>query len=305
MNAATVPGVELGLQDKHVVVLGVADETSIAWGITEAFLNCGAQVRIGFQQKFFSRVRLLCQKHPQLEARRCDVLNETELLDFFESLGERPIDVLVHSIAYGPPEIFTKSPSEVTAEGITQAMAISAHSLPVVVHYAKTRLAEWSSIVAMSFQAAQRAWPLYGMMGVTKSALEGMVRYLSLELGERKVRVNAISPGPVETLAALGIIIAFSRDSAALEQHQGRVLYDSIESVTREQPGLRDSDEMTWARLVWNRVQHALARHCPLPELVSKEDVANCALFLGSDLSRKITGQVIQVDCGLSSTLIL
>ncbi len=305
MNPVAASGVDLGLQGKHVIVLGVADETSIAWGITEAFLNCGAHVRIGFQQRFFSRVRLLCQKHRDLQAQRCDVENETELRDFFESLGERPIDVLVHSIAYGPPEIFTKPPSEVSTEAITQAMRISAHSLPLVVRQAKGRLAEWSSVVALSFQAALRAWPLYGMMGVAKSALEGMVRYVALELGERKVRVNAISPGPVETLAALGIIIAFSRDPAALEQLRGRILHDSMESVTRERPGLRESDELAWARLVWGRVQQALAEHCPLPELITKEDIANCALFLGSDLSRKITGQVIQLDCGLSSTLIL
>lgn len=305
MSAARIPGFDLGLVGKNVVVLGVADETSIAWGIAEAFLCAGAQVRIGFQQKFFSRVRLLCQRHETLDARRCDVTNETELRDFFESLGERRIDVLVHSIAFGSPEIFTRQPSEVSVEALTQSIAISSHSLPVVVRHAKDRLAEWSSIIAMSFQAALRALPFYGLMGVSKAALESTVRYLAVELGERRIRVNAISPGPVETLAALGIIIAFSRDPEAVRRQRGRLLSEGMELATRQRPGLKESDEIAWARLVWDHVQRSFSEHCPLPELTTKEDIANCALFLGSDLSRKITGQVIQLDCGLSSALIL
>ena len=305
MNQVNIPGSDLGLAGKHVIVLGVADESSIAWGIAEAFLNCGSHVRIGFQQRFFSRVRQLFQKYPGLEGARCDVLNEVELREFFDSSGERPIDVLVHSIAYGAPEVFTKGPSEVSPEAISQSMTVSTYSLPLVVRYAKSRLAEWSSVITLSFVAAERAMPFYGMMGVTKSALESMVRYLALELGGRKARVNVISAGPVETLAALGIILAFTQDPEVVRLLPGHILSDTTKAADAESPGLRDSDQMAWARLVWKHVRQVFAQHSALPEPICKEDLADCALFLGSDLSRKITGQVLHVDCGLSSSLIL
>ena len=305
MNQNTIAGADLGLKGKNVVVLGVADETSIAWGIAEAFAECGAHVRIGYQQRFFSRVRPLFQKFTGLEGGRCDVLNEAELEEFFESSGGAPIDVLVHSIAYGSPEIFTGLPSEVSPEAISQSLTVSAYSLLTVIRHAKSRLAEWSSVVTLSFVAAERAMPFYGLMGVSKSALEGVVRYLALELGRLKTRVNVISAGPVETLAALGILLAFSQNPQSAGRLQGRILSDPIKAAEEEHPGLGDSDQMAWARLVWKHIKQHFAEHSALPEAVCKEDIANCALFLGSDLSRKITGQVIHVDCGLSSSLIL
>jgi len=304
MNQANT-GSDLGLEGKQVVVLGVADETSIAWGIAEAFLECGCRVRIGYQQRFFSRVRLLFQKHPGLDGRRCDVLNEAELSDFFESLGDQSIDVLVHSIAYGSPEVFTKQASQVSMEAISQALTVSAYSLPLVVRHAKSRLREWSSVMTLSFMAAERAVPFYGLMGVTKSALESMVRYLALELGRQKARVNAISAGPVETVAALGIVMAFAQDMESTRQLPGTLIGDMMDTAEKETPGLQESDPMAYARAVWKHLQRGFTEHCALPEIICKEDVANCALFLGSDLSRKITGQVVHVDCGLSSSLIL
>jgi len=305
MNQGKNPGTQMRLEGKNVVVLGVADETSIAWGIAEAFLRCGSQVRIGYQQRFFSRVRLLFQKHPGLDGRRCDVLNEAELSEFFESLGDRSIDVLVHSIAFGSPEIFTQPPSQVSIEAISQSMTVSAYSLPLVVRHAKSRLQPWSSVMTLSFAAAERAVPFYGMMGVTKSALESMVRYLALELGRQKARVNAISAGPVETVAALGILLAFNQDTESIGRLPGRLLPESLQAAEKEDPGLRESDPMAFAKLVWKHVQRGFAQTSPLPEIICKEDIADCALFLGSDLSRKVTGQVIHVDCGLSTSLIL
>jgi enoyl-[acyl-carrier protein] reductase I len=295
----------LGLERKDVVVLGVADETSIAWGIAESFLQCGARVTIGYQQKFFSRVRLLFQKYQRLQGARCDVLNDAELKAFFDSLGDRQIDVLVHAIAYGPPEIFTRPPSEVETEASLQSMLISAFSLPKIVRFAKPRLANWSSVMALSFQASERATPFYGMMGVSKSALESLARYLAVELGELKARVNIISSGPVETLAAMGIILAFSRDPEALNRIPGSLLREAMQAATSENRGLRETDELAWAKAVWGHVQKTFAHHCPLNEPICKEDIAGCALFLGSDLSRKITGQVVRVDCGLSSSLMI
>jgi enoyl-[acyl-carrier protein] reductase I len=294
----------LGLEGKNVVVLGVADESSIAWAISQAFASSGAHVWIGYQQKFFSRVRLLLRDHPDIQAGRCDVLNDQEMSGFFDRFRESPIDVLVHAIAFGPPELFTEYPSNVSLEGFCQAMNVSVYSLCKVVRHAKPLLCDWASVMTLTFQASQRAERSYGMMGVAKSALESMVRYLALELGGQKIRVNAISPGPIETVASLGILMAFLEDRSAVDRQQDHMFQSAIDQARREMDDAA-SDELALARLAWKHFQTTFTKKCAIEETVSKEDVAGCALFLGSDMSRKITGQVIHVDCGLSSSLIL
>jgi enoyl-[acyl-carrier protein] reductase I len=294
----------LGIEGKNVVVLGVADESSIAWGIASAFLAHGAKVHIGYQQKFLSRVRQLIAQNPGLESGRCDVLKADEMTAFFERFRDAPIDVLVHAIAYGPPEVFTSDPSGVGAEAFAQMLSISAHSLLGVVRYAKPYLREWASVLTLTFQASERAEPFYGLMGVAKSALESAVRYLAVELGQKRVRVNAISPGPIETLAAIGIVQAFIQDPTILARQRGEVVRLAI-ARARAEAEAAGYDDVTLATSTWRHLQSAHASHCALEELIAKEDVADCALFLGSDLSRKITGQVIHVDGGLSSSAIM
>jgi len=294
----------LALDGKNVVVLGVADESSIAWGIAKAFAAHRARVMIGYQQRFFSRVRLLLERSPAIRGCRCDVTNEAELGTFFEPFSGDPIDVLVHSIAYAPPEVFTKLPSEVSAEARERTMAVSALSLSRVIRFAKPALAPWSSVITMSFQASSRAVPAYGMMGVAKSALESLVRYLALELGRDRIRVNAISPGPVETLAGYGEIMAVSGDPESLKRQRGSAM-EAFRKADEQTAGMAHSRGPEWLQAVARNVQNAVAAQCAIQETVSKEDVAGCALFLGSRLSSKITGQVIHVDCGLSSVLFL
>ncbi len=288
----------MGLENKNVVVLGVADESSLAWAIAKRFAEHGARVFIGYQQKFFSRVRLLLQEKPTVQGDRCDVLNEGELTNFFARFSSQPIDVLVHAIAFAPGEMFTEPPSATSAEGFCQSLSISAHSLCKVVRYAQPSLAPWGSVITLTYQASQRAEASYGLMGVAKAALESAVRYLALELGCRKVRVNAISAGPVETVAATGIMGAFIRNPAALDRQRARVFQQAIEMA---RAAGENTDPVEFPKAAWRHFQEILAKRCAIEEIVSKEDVADCALFLGSDYSRKITGQILNVDCGLST----
>jgi enoyl-[acyl-carrier protein] reductase I len=289
----------MGLEGKNVVVLGVADESSLAWAISKRFAEHGARVFIGYQQKFFSRVRRLLMDNSGVQGDRCDVLIDDEITGFFARFHGNPIDVLVHGIAFAPGEMFTEAPSDTSAEGFSQSLSISAHSLCKVVRYAKPNLRNWGSVITLTYQASQRAEASYGLMGVAKAALESAVRYLALELGCRKIRVNAVSAGPVETVAAMGILASFLRNPEALDRQRARVFQTAIK-MARAEGGHADPFEL--ARVAWRHFQEILAKRCAIEELVSKEDVADCALFLGSDYSRKITGQVIHVDCGLSTS---
>ena len=288
----------MGLDGKNVVVLGVADESSLAWAIAKRFAEHGAHVFIGYQQKFFSRVRLLLKENPGIEGDRCDVLVDEEITNFFARFTGRPIDVLVHAIAYAPNELFTEPPSAVLAERFCQSLTVSAHSLCKAVKFAKPHLREWGSVMTLTYQGSERAEASYGLMGVSKSALESAVRYLAIELGCRKIRVNSISPGPIETVAATGIIAAFLRNPTALAERRARSFQSAIERAHAE--GV-PADPLEFPKAAWKYFQQAVATRCAIEEPVSKEDVADCALFLGSDYSRKITGQLIHVDCGLST----
>lgn len=295
MTAADHRG--MGLEGKNVVVLGVADESSLAWAIAKRFAEHGAQVFIGYQQKFFSRVRLLLLHNPGMQGDRCDVLNDAELTNFFARFQSNPIDVLVHAIAFAPNELFTEPASACSAEAFCQSMTISAHSLCKTVRFAKPHLKEWGSVITLTYQASERAEASYGLMGVSKSALESAVRYLALELGRNKIRVNALSPGPIETVAATGIMGAFLRNPGALEAQRARAFEEAIHMATAE----NHPDPLAVASAAWKHFQGLVAKRCAIEETVTKEDVADSALFLGSDYSRKITGQLIHIDCGLST----
>jgi enoyl-[acyl-carrier protein] reductase I len=292
------------LQNKTAVILGVADKSSIAWSIARRFLDHGAKVHIGYQQKFFSRVRLLMMENPQLDGARCDVLNPSELEGFFNRFRDNPIDILVHSIAFGPPDVFTAPPSKVRSDSFGQTLAISTHSLLATAGYAKEFLREWGSIMTLTYQASEQASPFYGLMGVAKSALESCVRYLAIEMGQKRVRVNAISPGPIETPAAVGEVLAFLREPSSINTPSG-TLFKAAMAKLEGDPTFASGDELVKAKAVWNLVQRRITQECAMSELVTQDDVADCALFLASDLARKITGQVIHVDCGLSSSRLI
>jgi len=295
MTAAAHRG--MGLEGKNIAVLGVADESSLAWAIAKRFAEHGAHVFIGYQQKFFSRVRLLLMHNPTVQGDRCDIENDEELTSFFARFANSPLDGLVHAIAFAPNELFTNPASDCSAEAFCKSMTISAHSLCKTVRFAKPHLKEWGSVITLTYQASERAEASYGLMGVSKSALESAVRYLALELGTRKIRVNALSPGPIETVAATGIMGAFLRNPEALDRQRARVFKEAIGMAIAE----NHPDPLAVASAAWKHFQNLAAKRCAIEETVSKEDVADSALFLASDYARKITGQVIHVDCGLST----
>lgn len=296
----TAPAAGFGLAGRRAVVLGVADEASIAWAIATALRTHGARVHIGYQQRFFSRVRLLLRDHPDVTGARCDVTQPEEMRAFFAAFADDPIDILIHAVAYGPPEIFANAVTDVSRDAFSETLAVSAHSLGAVVHHAAPSLRDGGSVQTLSFQAAERAVPMYGMMGVAKAALESMVRYLAIDLGPRRIRVNAISPGPIETLAALGIIRALEASSRTL----GSSVADAVRQAAHDS-AVPAGDDVAASRNAWRRFEESVTRRCAMPEGITKEDVAGAALFLASDYSRKITGQVLRVDAGLSSSLIL
>jgi enoyl-[acyl-carrier protein] reductase I len=293
-------GAGFGLAGRRVAVLGVADEASIAWAIARAFQAQGARVTIGYQQRFFSRVRLLLRDNPEITGERCDVMVDDEVRNFFARFAGDPVDTLVHAVAFGPPEIFSQPVSAVSRAAFAETLTISAHSLGSVVHHANAVLTDGGNVQTLSFQAAERAVPMYGTMGVAKAALESMVRYLAIELGPRRIRVNAISPGPIETLAAISII----RAVAASGRTDGSALARALDEAQRD-PGVSPGDEVASASSAWKRFEQATTHRCAIPDTITQDDVAGCSLFLASDYARKITGQVIRVDCGLSSSLFL
>jgi len=288
------------LAGKTAVVLGVADRESLAWSIARTLQQQGAQVKVGYQQKFFSRVRKLLEEtqitDPQINGQKCDVLNPDELALFFQPYDSQGLDILVHAIAYGPPAVFTELPSDIHSSDFSETLEISTHSLAKVVHYARPYLKPWASVITLTFQASQRALPMYGMMGVAKAALESLVRYLALELGKDRIRVNAISAGPIETLASLSEVIAFQRSPEAIKK-----LPDGLLKSLMEKSSLKETDEFQSAKFYWEKIQDEFAKRSPIPEKLVAEDIAQSVLFFSSESSRKITGQVLNVDCGFSS----
>ncbi len=292
------------LQNKTAVILGVADESSISWAIARRLMDHGARVFIGYQQKFFSRVRLLMQNNPGLEGARCDITNDDELAAFFAHFEDRPIDILVHGIAFGPPEVFTSPPSGINVDAFATTMNISTHSLLKTAGFAKPYLREWSSIMTLTYQASEQASPFYGLMGVAKASLECCVRYLAIEMGEHNVRVNAISPGPIETPAALGEMLAFLRNPEALATPAGAILRGAVARIQSD-PALAGEDDQVKAKALWHVVQTRVAQECAIEQFITADDVADCALFLASDLAKKITGQIIRIDCGMSTSRLM
>lgn len=287
------------LTGKTAVVLGVADRESLAWAIARNLVQAGATVVVGYQHKFFSRVSLLLKEEPSIRGQRCDILNPDELEEFFQKFSRNGLDILVHSIAFGPVSIFTNPPSEVSASDFSETLEISAHSLAKVVRFSKPFLNPAASVVTLSFQASQRAMPFYGMMGVAKAALESLVRYLAVELGRDGVRVNAVSAGPVETLAALSEIVAIKRNPGILTQISDPGLRQVFEEMTTQLG--QDSDEIEFAKACWRKIQEKFAQKSALTEILSADDVAQAVLFFASDASKKITGQILNVDCGYSA----
>lgn len=251
------------LQGKRALIMGVANNRSIAWGIARAFHREGATLAFTYQGERLrgNLVDLLAEiggadRFPLFP---CDVTSDDEVLAAFDGLKTQwnGLNVLVHCLAYAGREELSRPFAEITRQGYLQAMDISAYSLIRCSAAARPlfEAAGGGSIMTLTYNAVHQVVPSYSVMAVAKAALEAEVRYLAAELGPLNVRVNAISAGPIRTLAA-----------------------SAVKGIT----GFRD----------------ALAEIAPLRRNVSTEDVGDVAVFLASDLSRSVTGNTIFADSG-------
>ncbi len=193
---------------KRGIIFGLANDKSIAWGIAQQLREAGAELAFTYlNQALEKRVRPLAESLDAEIILPCDVQNEEEMVAVFDALKEKwgTIDFVVHAVAYANREDLKKPFSETQREGFQLALDISAYSLVSMTRCALPVLKEGGSIVTMTYLGAVRSVPQYNVMGVAKAALEASVRYLAAELGEKGIRVNAVSAGPIKTLAASGI----------------------------------------------------------------------------------------------------
>lgn len=210
------------LEGKTALIFGVANHRSIAWAIAQALSAEGARLALAYQERMEKYVRDLAAKVPNTVVFPCDVQNDEQLDAAFAKTGEAfggGLDILIHSVAFAPPSELENPFIETTREGFRTALDISAYSLTAMAKRAKPLMQArgGGSIVTLTYIASERVVPKYNVMAVAKAALECSVRYLAYELGEQNIRVNAISAGPLNTLAARGITgFTSMRDHAEL-----------------------------------------------------------------------------------------
>ena len=193
------------LKGKVALVMGVASEESIAWAIAQELTRQGARVILGYQFRFHSRIMQLAPTLPHLIAfERCDIRNPEEVAAFFAKVTV-PIDIVVHAIAFAPKTAFEGRLVETTEEDFTTALVTSAHSLATLMNAARGHMPNGGSVIALSYIGGVRVSAKYKVMGVAKAALEAYVRELAADLGSDGIRVNAISAGPIRTIAASGL----------------------------------------------------------------------------------------------------
>jgi len=248
----------ISLQGRTAVVFGVANKRSIAWAIAQKLQAGGMQLAITYQnERLEQEAKGLIEELPGAEAFRCDVTRDEEIEQLFSTLRTRydKIHALVHSIAFAPAEELKNDFVFTTREGFRIAHDVSVYSLIALARAASPLMTDGGSIMTLTYYGAEKVVPRYNVMGVAKAALEASVRYLAYDLGRQKIRVNAISAGPIKTLAARGI----SGFGEMLKSHVER---------------------------------------SPLQRNVEVTEVGDAAVFLASDLSSGVTGEVIYVDCG-------
>ncbi|MGA3212774.1 MAG: enoyl-ACP reductase [Terriglobales bacterium] len=198
----------ISLEGKTAVVFGVANKRSIAWGISKKLQSAGAHLVVTYQnERLRQEAEDLINALPGAEAFQCDVSRDTEIDSLFATLQSRygKLDALVHSVAYAPAEELRGLFVNTTREGFRVAHDVSVYSLIAVARAAAPLMTDGGSIITMTYYGAEKVVPRYNVMGVAKAALEATVRYLAADLGKQRIRVNAISAGPIKTLAARGI----------------------------------------------------------------------------------------------------
>ena len=197
------------LEGKKALIFGVANHRSIAWAIAQSLANEGAQLVLAYQERMEKFVSGLAAKIPGTELVLCDVQDDNQLDEAFVKTSDifgGELDILIHSVAYAPPSELENAFLETTRAGFHTALDISSYSLIAMAKRAQPLMqAKGGSILTLTYLASGRVMPKYNVMAVAKAALECSVRYLAFEMGEHNIRVNAISAGPLNTLAARGI----------------------------------------------------------------------------------------------------
>jgi enoyl-[acyl-carrier protein] reductase I len=217
----------LQLNGRIAVVFGLANKRSIAWAIAQKLHESGCKLIIGYQNdRMRQEAEGLLSELPGAEALQCDVSNDTEIASVFEDLKQRhgKLHVLVHSVAFAPAEELKNDFLQTTREGFRIAHDVSVYSLIALSRAAAPLMTEGGSIMTMTYYGAEKVVPHYKVMGVAKAALEAAVRYLASDLGKQNIRVNAISAGPIKTLAARGIgnlgdMLKYHADRAPLHRN--------------------------------------------------------------------------------------
>jgi enoyl-[acyl-carrier protein] reductase I len=196
------------LEGRTAVVFGVANKRSIAWSIAQGLHNAGAKIAVTYQnERLEQEAKDLILSLPGAEAFMCDLCDDQAIENLFAKLKERygKLDAVVHSVAYAPAEELKGDFINTTREGFRIAHDVSVYTLIAVSRAAAPLMENGGSIITMSYYGAEKVVPHYNVMAVAKAALECTVRYLAADLGKHKIRVNAISAGPIKTLAARGI----------------------------------------------------------------------------------------------------
>lgn len=243
---------------KRGLIMGVANDRSIAWGIARALAAQGAEIAFTYQgEALEKRVRPLAESLGSDIVLPCDVTDEASIDSVFETLEKRwgKMDFLVHAIGFADKQYLRGRYMDTPRAAFLQALDISCFSFVSVSKRAAALMSEGGSLLTLTYLGAERVTPHYNVMGVAKAALEASVRYMAVDVGSRGIRVNAISAGPIKTLAASGI---------------GDFRYI----------------------LKWNQYNAPLKRNTTI------EDVGGSALYLLSDLGAGVTGEVHHVDSG-------
>ncbi|MBA2486204.1 MAG: enoyl-ACP reductase [Nitrospira sp.] len=196
------------LEGKKGLIIGVANKHSIAWAIAQAAAREGAQLLFSYQnERLRENVEELVQTLPGASAGVCDVADDSQIAAMIKQAGQNlgRVDFLVHSLAFAPREELTGEFLNTTRQGFATALDVSAYSLVAVTRAAVPLMTEGGSVVTLTYLGSERVVPHYNVMGVAKAALEASVRYLAHDLGPKNIRVNAVSAGPIKTLAARGV----------------------------------------------------------------------------------------------------
>jgi len=196
------------LQNKFGIIFGVANKRSIAWATAQAMAEAGARLAFSYQtERFKETVEDLTRDMEGTFLAQCDVVKPEEVSEAFARVREKfgRLDFLVHSLAFAPREALEGEFVNTSRDAFLTALEVSAHSLAVLARAAAPLMTEGGSIVSMTYYGAEKVVPNYNVMGVAKAALEASTRYLASDLGPRNIRVNAISAGPINTLAARGV----------------------------------------------------------------------------------------------------